>query len=211
MTRTQPSASSKRIRLAPEVRSEKILDSALIEFSRHGFASTRIEDIALGAGLAKSGFYAHFRSKEEVFEALLTRYLITGEVIPFDEGDTVADFVDRFIDFCYSRLADPRRQAILRLLLVEAHRIPELVGRWRHDVADPVMSSQLKILRVAVSRGQLPDSAILKNFAVAYSPVLYWVLVTGPLLKQGTTGEFDLRQHREIHRQMMSALLGLPS
>ncbi len=210
MTRSNPSTVTKRIRLTPEVRSEKILDSALVEFSRHGFVSTRIEDIARGAGLAKSGFYAHFRSKEVAFEALLTRHLISDEVIPFDEGSTVADFVDRFIELCYSRLFEPRRYAILRLLLVEANRIPEVIGQWRRKVADPVEKAQLKVLQAAVARGQLADSALLKNWAFAYSPMLYWVLANDPLGQGKAPSSKALNAHRELHRQMMLALLCAP-
>ncbi|MCC6776325.1 MAG: TetR/AcrR family transcriptional regulator [Hyphomicrobiales bacterium] len=202
---------TKRIRLAPKVRSEKILDSALAEFSQRGFAATRIEDIARGAGLAKSGFYAHFRSKEDVFKGLLTRYLDTHEVIPFTEGDTVADFVDRFIDVCYSRLVDPRRQAVLRLLLVEAHRIPELIGPWRREAAEPVMEAQRNVLRAAVARGQLAHALIVEDFQFAYCPVLYWVLASGALDPHQASASKNLDMHRKLHRQMMLALLCAPA
>ncbi len=210
MTRSRRSATTRRVRLAPEVRAEKILDSALAEFSRHGFASTRIEDIARGAGLAKSGFYAHFRSKEGIFEALLTRHLATGEAVPFGEGDSAADFVDRFVDFCYSRLADPRRQATLRLLLVEAHRIPELVRQWRREVADPMMEAQLDVLRAAVARGQLAHGLLLDDFQFAYSPAQYRVLLSGPPDERAATTGKALEIHRELHRQMMLAFLRAP-
>ncbi|WZB73785.1 helix-turn-helix domain-containing protein [Achromobacter insuavis] len=53
----------------------QILDAALQEFSAAGYAGARMDDIAARAGLSKGGLYAHFASKEEVFEALLARYL----------------------------------------------------------------------------------------------------------------------------------------
>lgn len=65
----------KRVRLTPDIRIGLILDAALAEFSRNGFAATRIEDIAAHAGLSKAGLYAHFASKEAIFEALLVRTL----------------------------------------------------------------------------------------------------------------------------------------
>ena len=49
----------------------QILDAALQEFSAAGYAGARMDDIAARAGLSKGGLYAHFASKEEVFEALL--------------------------------------------------------------------------------------------------------------------------------------------
>lgn len=198
---------AKRIRLAPEVRIEKILESALAEFSRHGFAATRIEDIARGAGLSKSGFYAHFQSKEEVFEALLTRFLVSGEVVPFDAADSVADFVDHFLDFCYSCLGGPRHQAVLRLLFTEAPRIPELIHRWRFEVGLPVLQAQVEVLRAAVRRGQLVQAPILEEFSLAYAPVLHWVFTHDPQVQGGPATDQALARHREIHRQMMLALL----
>ncbi|WLH14856.1 TetR/AcrR family transcriptional regulator [Pseudomonas hefeiensis] len=212
MTSPPRSASSRsRTRLTPEVRSEKILESALAEFSRQGFIATRIEDIARGAGLAKSGFYGHFRSKEEVFETLLTRLMVSGEVIAFAETDTVVDFVDRFIDFCYTHLLDTRRQAVLRLLLVEMHRIPALIQQWRREVADPLLNAQVEVLHAAVARGQLADGPILKNFRLAYAPVLYWVLANRPQAQDDAPTLGDLDTHRQIHRQMMLGLLCEPA
>lgn len=201
--RTDP----KRIRLAPEVRIEKILESALAEFSRHGFAATRIEDIARGAGLSKSGFYAHFQSKEEVFEALLTRYLVSGNVVPFDATDSVADFVDRFVDFCYSYLGGSHHQAVLRLLFTEAQRVPELIRRWRMEVGHPVLQAQVEELRAAVRRGQLAPAPILEEFSFAYAPVLHWVLASDPRTQVEHPSGDALALHRQIHRQMMLALL----
>lgn len=198
---------TKRIRLAPAVRIEKILESALAEFSQHGFAATRIEDIARGAGLSKSGFYAHFQGKEEVFEALLTRFLVRSEVVPFDATDSVADFVDRFLGFCYSYLEEPRYQAVLRLLFTEAQRIPELIRRWRSEVGLPVLQAQVEVLRTAVRRGQLAQTPILDEFSLAYAPVLHWVLVSDPRIQAMPPTGDALARHRQIHRQMLLALL----
>lgn len=47
----------------------RILDSAGRLFRRHGFHGAAIDDIMADAGLTRGGFYAHFKSKED----LLTR------------------------------------------------------------------------------------------------------------------------------------------
>lgn len=62
-----------RRRLPATVRATQILDAALRVFAEKGIAASRIDDIAAVAGLSKGGIYAHFKSKEEIFEALLTR------------------------------------------------------------------------------------------------------------------------------------------
>lgn len=196
----------KRIRLAADVRAQKILDSALIEFSRHGFAAARIEDIASGASLSKSGVYAHFQGKDKIFEALLTRALVPVEIVPFHEDDSVVDFVDRFLDWCYTRIREPEYQAMLRLLLAETNRVPELIRRWRKEYVEPVLRAQVGQLHAAIDRGQLLSSPVTQDFSMAYAPVLYWSMLNMMPMYEGEPARDEVRQ-RDIHRQMLLALL----
>jgi TetR/AcrR family transcriptional regulator, transcriptional repressor for nem operon len=50
---------------------EKIVWEALRLFSLKGYLSTSIQDILAAANTSKGGFYNHFRSKEELFFAVL--------------------------------------------------------------------------------------------------------------------------------------------
>jgi TetR/AcrR family transcriptional repressor of nem operon len=54
-----------------ELRQRIILESLRL-FSLKGFLSTSIQDILTAAGTSKGGFYNHFKSKEELFFAVLT-------------------------------------------------------------------------------------------------------------------------------------------
>lgn len=50
---------------------QKIILEALRLFSLKGFLSTSIQDILNAAGTSKGGFYNHFKSKEDLFFAVL--------------------------------------------------------------------------------------------------------------------------------------------
>jgi TetR/AcrR family transcriptional repressor of nem operon len=50
---------------------QKIILESLRLFSLKGFLSTSIQDILSAAGTSKGGFYNHFKSKEELFYAVL--------------------------------------------------------------------------------------------------------------------------------------------
>jgi len=50
---------------------QTIILEALRLFSLKGYLSTSIQDIISAAGASKGGFYNHFRSKEELFHAVL--------------------------------------------------------------------------------------------------------------------------------------------
>ena len=53
---------------------QRILDAALIVFSRKGFHDTRIDDIADEAQSSKGGVYFHFSGKEQLFLALIDEF-----------------------------------------------------------------------------------------------------------------------------------------
>ncbi len=61
---------------------ERLLDIA--QDAVLGFASTSIEEIIAEAGITKSGFFYHFRDKNDLAKALLQRY-IDREATLFDE------------------------------------------------------------------------------------------------------------------------------
>ena len=50
---------------------ERILDAALVMFSRNGYAGTNIRELTASLGLVKSSMYKHFSSKEEIWNTLL--------------------------------------------------------------------------------------------------------------------------------------------
>lgn len=54
---------------------ERLMDIAQDAVLHKGFANTSIEEIICEAGITKSGFFYHFRDKNDLAKALLTRYL----------------------------------------------------------------------------------------------------------------------------------------
>ena len=54
---------------------ERILDAALVMFSRNGYAGTNIRELSASLGLVKSGVYKHFESKEAIWNALLDKMI----------------------------------------------------------------------------------------------------------------------------------------
>ncbi len=60
-----------------------LLDGAMQQFARHGFAKTSMSDIAKAAGISRTSLYNHFPTKEDVFKALSGRIndRVYGEVV----------------------------------------------------------------------------------------------------------------------------------
>lgn len=69
------SAPMRGLSAAGEANRERILDAALARFARTGLSGTRIDEIALDAGLSKTNLLYYFRSKNELYVAVLVRTL----------------------------------------------------------------------------------------------------------------------------------------
>jgi AcrR family transcriptional regulator len=62
----------RRVR-APEVTRTEILSAAEQEFARYGLAAARTEAIAAQTGVTKSMIFYHFKSKEDLYQAVLAQ------------------------------------------------------------------------------------------------------------------------------------------
>lgn len=54
----------------------KIIETARILFNRHGFDDVTIDLIMKTAGLTRGGFYNHFKSKDELYGAAVSSFLM---------------------------------------------------------------------------------------------------------------------------------------
>ncbi len=54
---------------------QRIVEAARVMFNRHGYDQVSIDEIMAEAQLTRGGFYAHFRSKEELFAEATISFL----------------------------------------------------------------------------------------------------------------------------------------
>jgi AcrR family transcriptional regulator len=175
-------------RAAPEVRQAAILDAALAEFARHGFADARVEDIARGAAVSKGTVYLYYPTKQALFEALVRR----------DIGPRVA-MIARFLDGHDGPLEPVLHQLMgvlagmietgavpiyPRLLIAEAARFPELVAFYRREVIGVVLGALGGVFERAMKRGEIAheDPVMLAHLFVAPGlKAVLWSLVFTPV------------------------------
>ena len=75
------------VQFEPEARTkgertrERILDVAYESIVQKGFAATSIEELVEAAGITKSGFFYHFRDKNDLARQLFERFLSEDEAI----------------------------------------------------------------------------------------------------------------------------------
>lgn len=200
---------SRRRRLKPEARIEEILDAALLEFSARGFAATRMDDIAQRAGMSKGGLYAHFASKEQLLEMLLSQRLeptLISEslIMPGDQKD-LDTMIERFLEDIYGRLQAPDAVATVRLLVTEGARMPELMTHWLMAHRQRFLDRQKAIFEHCIAQGLLQPCVLTEHPELLNTPVVMLALVkmaTGNHLPEELVQDM-----RCAHRQLLHALL----
>lgn len=136
----------------------EILDAAFEEFIQRGYEATRLEDIAARAGVTKGTIYVYFESKERVFEALVRdlEKSLRKEVEPFfeDRGAPTAQSIRADLTMLYLVFANDRRaRELLRLLIAEAVRFPDLVDEHHRNLVGPMFETLGQRLRQGVASG----------------------------------------------------------
>ena len=77
-----------------EVTRQRILDAAQDAILAKGFTGTSIDELIAECGLSKGGFFYHFRDKNDLAKALLSRYIAEDERVFDDVFDRAAALVD---------------------------------------------------------------------------------------------------------------------
>jgi AcrR family transcriptional regulator len=146
-------------------RRDAILKAALDEFAAQGFAATRLDDVARRAGVAKGTIYLHFADKEALFEEIVRMEL--GPVVRALEQASRAEIsfrvmADQIIELFVRGIFETRRKDVIRLILTEGPRFPELAEFYYREIISRVMNTIRAALRRAVERGELANDALVR-------------------------------------------------
>jgi AcrR family transcriptional regulator len=172
----------------------RLLTAAEKTFARDGFEAARLEDIARLAGYTRGAFYAHFRSKEEIFFALLEDWV--GQRIAevnalLAKQESPAKRL-RALRSHYAQIARDRRLLLLTLeFKLFAIRHPEAHARLRARQGRIRRSAGDLLLRIAATTGRpLPVSST--GAAAALSALANGLLLEN-LVDNRTITDADIR------------------
>ena len=95
-------------------------DAALELFMERGYHATSMRQIADKSGLALGGIYNHFKSKDEIFEALIVNKHPYKKVLPLiqeAEGETMDEFLGNATRIVITELTS--QQYYVKLMFIE--------------------------------------------------------------------------------------------
>src|SRR5215475_5478435 len=95
-------------------RPQEILEAAFAEFSKNGYASTTLDQIAERAGVTKGTIYVYFDNKEHLFismvrELVKATFDTVQEMFARHDGST-ADLLRESFRYVYQHIVEDRRR-----------------------------------------------------------------------------------------------------
>ncbi len=186
-------------------REREILEAAFAEFAAHGYAATRLEDIARRAGVAKGLPNFYFASKEGLFKAVLRRLVLPDwdalEVLFAQSDQPTASLLRNLIAVAYHRLVgNPRAHQLLRLLIAEGPRLPELTEFYHAEVITRGIALLRMLLARGVERGEIRVGPVADYPQMIMAPALMAVLWQ---LLFAERHPLDLTQFFEAHLDLV--------
>jgi AcrR family transcriptional regulator len=160
-------------------RREAILDAALAEFAARGFATTRLDDIARRAGVAKGTLYLYFHDKESLFKELVRSRLspLVGAIrSAATEALSVRALAELILEVFVQEIYGTSRKDIIRLIISEGPRFPELAEFYYREVIARVLPLLRKRLAHAVRSGELRQDALARFPQLLVAPALVAIL-----------------------------------
>jgi len=149
-----------------EVTRLAIEDAAIALFMEQGYHATSMRQIADQVGLALGGIYNHFKSKEEIFEAIIVDQHPYKKILPLIlavEGETVEEFFANATCIVISELN--KQPEFINLMFIE---LVEFKGKhgavMLREIGPKVMPVFEKIVKVRKGLRVTNPAMLMRSF-----------------------------------------------
>jgi TetR/AcrR family transcriptional regulator, mexJK operon transcriptional repressor len=195
----QPQSSRGRERLA------RILEAATVLFLKDGYGSTSIDSILDVSGGSKATLYNYFPTKDDLFRAVIDDVLASATEPSLD---THADPRTSLIKFSVQRLEvlfSPRHHALLRLIIAERERFPD-IAKMFYERAPLRSRGVLATYFTELERRQVLDAGSSDEAAeFLIGMMVHWWVMEGLLLGESPSREaIRERATRVVDRFLMA-------
>ena len=169
-----------RRRREKEVRPQQIVAAAFEEFAEKGFAGTRLADVAARARVSKGLPYLYFKTKVELFKAVVRSVISAHFDVVREKMETTELSAEAFLKGPFLRfiqeLVGSRRAFIVRLLIAEGHKHPELTEFYYETVVSRGIETLTRLIDRGIARGEFKPTRLRDFPQLLIAPVLTAVI-----------------------------------
>ena len=163
-----------------EDRPQEITEAALEAFAEKGYAATRVEEVAKRAGVSKGLMYLYFKTKEELFKAVVKSVVVrrVDQLIGTVESTNLSseDFIRGPLSSFLKQLPGSPVAIVIRLLISEGSRHPDLVDYYYDNVVAKGLAAISGFVERGVDRGEFRKSVITELPQLFLAPVMLSII-----------------------------------
>ncbi len=185
--------STRGSRRQPEASRSTILKAALAEFAEQGLAGARMDAIAAAAGVNKALLYYYFRSKDELYSAVLDEFFVRLQTRigrALDSGASASERILLYARAHFDSVAEsPYYARLFQGEMMNAGR--EGSPRLSHIVEQyikPIAFRVVEVLQQGIAAGEFREIDPAQ-FAPTMAASIVWYFVTSPVLRKIRPGD----------------------
>jgi AcrR family transcriptional regulator len=175
----KPSRARQR-RREKDARPQQIVAAAFEEFAEKGFAGTRLEDVAARAKVSKGLPYLYFKTKVELFKAVIRSVISSHFEVIRERMETTELSVEEFLKGPFLRfiqeLPGSKRAFIARLLIAEGYKHPELTQFYYENVISRGLETMRRLIDRGIESGEFKPTPLRDYPQLLVAPVLMAVI-----------------------------------
>ena len=163
-----------------EDRPAEITAAAMHTFAEKGFAATKVADVAKRAGVSKGLLYLYFKTKEDLFKAVVRSFVVpmidnlTDTVENTDLG--AEEFIRGPLLSFAKTVPNSPAKFLVRLLVAEGPKHPDLVAWYWENVVSKGIAAIKTVVAKGVEAGEFRPNAFTKIPHIFATPVVFSVL-----------------------------------
>lgn len=184
-----------------------LVDAALRLFARHGFSGTSIRAIAREVGLSESVLYAHFPSKQAIYEAATAVAGPWVALVALDEapiGADPAEFVRAFADRVLTGWDTPQARQVISFIvrdgMIHDDELTEGIERAIDGLA-AVFARWIDGRRIRDDIGSPEDLAYALLSPIAHARLMW--LHADATAEQRRTARLRVNRHADLFARAM--------
>lgn len=144
-----------------EARPGEIIAAALDLFVEHGFAATKLDDVAKQAGISKGTLYLYFDSKEALFEAVVREVVIPeverSELMAQQHKGSQAELLHRLVMTWWQSVSTSRICGIPKLIIADSSNFPQTAQFFVDNVINRVREIFNRVIEDGIARGEFRE------------------------------------------------------
>lgn len=152
------------------------------EFAANGYDATPVEAVARRAGVSKGLLYLYFKTKEDLFKAVVRRFIaprVDALIARIDDSELGVEEFLRGPFFEMTReLPRSRIRHLVRLMIAEGPKHPDLTRWYWENVLSKGLAALQRLLTRGVRAGEIRATALQDFPQLLLAPVMFSVIWT---------------------------------